>query len=97
MDPDFGERHHHLYYDHLRFTGLHETFQWLPLLAGILATVAVAWILLILLGGDRFQQSQPTFGLPSTPDPARQRCMVRCALTQPPPSNSRPTSAPLPP
>lgn len=73
MDPDFGARHHHLYHDHLGFTGLHETFQWLPLLASILVAVAIALVLLILLGGDRFQQSQPTFGLPSTPDPARQR------------------------
>lgn len=79
MDPDFGERHHHLYYDHLRFAGLHETFQWLPLLAGILATVAVAWILLILLGGDRFQQSRSEARLPSNFDPVRQRwhCAVR--------------------
>jgi hypothetical protein len=73
MDPYFGEHHHHLYHHHLGFTGLHETFQWLPLLAGMLVTIAVAWILLILLGGDRFQQNQPASGLPSIPNPVRQR------------------------
>jgi hypothetical protein len=72
MNSDFGHRHHHLDHYHLGFAGLPTIIPWLPLLSGMLVMVTVAWILLILLGGDRFQPPQRVSGLPSIPTAVRQ-------------------------
>lgn len=70
VDSNFGERHHHFYHHHhLGFGGPHVVFEWLPLLAGMLVTVAVAWM---LLGDDRFGRASRAFTLPRH-DSVRQR------------------------
>jgi hypothetical protein len=56
MNPDFGEHHHRFH--HLGFVRLEEVIPWLPLLAGMLMTVAVVWILVMLLEANPSEQSQ---------------------------------------
>jgi len=73
MEPDFGDHHHHLYHHHPGFGGLHEGFEWLPVLAGAFVTVAVAWMLLILLSGDRLEPTLRAAGLGCVQDPVRKR------------------------
>ena len=67
MDPDFSERHHHFFYHHHPgFGGLHQVFEWLPLLAGVLLTVAVARI---LLGGNQLEPTSRAVRHQRPPDP----------------------------
>ena len=73
MNSNFGEHHHHFYHHYLRVGWPHEMFPWLPLLAGMLVTAAVAWILLILLAGGPSERSQHSSGLASLRASVRQR------------------------
>ena len=91
MDPDFGEHHHHFsYHHHSGFAGLHQVFEWLPLLAGVLLTVAVARI---LLGGDKFEPTSRAVGHQRPPIQFGSVGKVRWAPTRPSPGSSQPTSA----
>ncbi len=73
MNSDFDEHYRHLYHSHLGFAWLEEIFPWLPLLAGMLVTVAMVWILLLLLGVDLAEQSQRCCGLASMRSTVRRR------------------------
>ena len=58
MNSDYGGPGHHFYHHHLSFPWLPEVFPWLPSLAGLLVTVAVVWLLVILLVDVLSAQSQ---------------------------------------
>jgi hypothetical protein len=73
MNSDYGEHRHHFYHHRLGFVWRPEAFPWLPLLAGMLVTVAVVWLLIVLLGDVLSQQSQRPSRPASTRATIRQR------------------------
>lgn len=73
MNSDYGGHGHHFYHHHLGFNRLPEAFPWLPPLAGMLVTVAIVWLLIVLLVDVLSEQSQRASRPATTRATMRQR------------------------